>query len=115
MVTVTRLTSVCSTNTTSVPQGLPGAGNLLLFSNNDPGPDGRYSAVVEIVPPMDDMGNYLLDEGQPLGPAGRTWSYTAPDPTSFHSVSISSAHRLANGHTLITSGAQGRFFEGRMA
>ena len=65
----------------------------------------------EIEAPTDDVGHYLLNEGEPFGPATPTWSYTAPEPTSFHSSFISGAHRLANGHTLITSGAQGRFFE----
>ncbi len=94
-----------------VPEGLPGAGNILVFSNNVPGPDGPHSAVFEIEPPMDDSRRYLLNEGGPFGPVTPTWSYTAPDPTSFFSPFISGAHRLSNGHTLITSGAQGRFFE----
>jgi len=46
-----------------------------------------------------------------LGPAEPTWTYEAPDKTSFYSDFISSAHRLANGHTMICSGAQGRFIE----
>ena len=35
----------------------------------------------------------------------------APDRVSFHSFFISGAHRLPNGHTFITEGATGRFFE----
>ena len=94
-----------------VPEGLPGAGNILVFSNNVTGPDGPHSEVFEIEPPTDNIGRYLLNEREPFGPATPTWSYTAPDPRSFHSPFISGAHRLPNGHTLITSGAQGRFFE----
>ena len=67
--------------------------------------------MLEIEPPTDDVGRYLLNEGNPFGPATPTWSYTAPEPTSFLSPFISGAHRLPDGHTLITSGAQGRFFE----
>ena len=94
-----------------VPEGLPGAGNILVFSNNVAGPDGPHSEVFEIEPPTDDVGRYLLNEREPFGPATPTWSYTASDPRSFHSPFLSGAHRLPNGHTLITSGAQGRFFE----
>ncbi len=94
-----------------VPEGLPGAGNILVFSNNVTGPEGVHSAVLEIEPPTDDVGSYLLSDGDPFGPATPTWSYTAPDPPSFLSPFISGAHRLPDGNTLITSGAQGRFFE----
>ena len=37
--------------------------------------------------------------------------YVAPNRTQFFSRRISGAHRLANGHTFITSGRPGRFFE----
>ena len=46
-----------------------------------------------------------------FGPLEPAWSYMAPDRVSFHSFFISGAHRLLNGQTFITSGAQGRFFE----
>ena len=94
-----------------IPEGLPGAGNLLVFSNNVPGSEAPHSEVFEITPPTDDAGRYVLTGAAPFGPTTPTWSYTAPDPSSFHSPFISGAHRLPDGHTLITSGAQGRFFE----
>ena len=94
-----------------ISEGLPGAGHILVFNNNNPGPDGQHSAVVELEPPADDMGRYVIPETAPYGPTTPLWSYTAPDKTSFHSNFISGAQRLPNGHTLITSGAQGRFFE----
>jgi hypothetical protein len=94
-----------------VPEGLPGAGNLTVFNNRRPGPDGPHSAVFEIEPPMDAAGRYRLREGEPFGPEEATWSYTAAEPAAFSSPFISGAHRLGSGNTLITSGAQGRFFE----
>ena len=37
--------------------------------------------------------------------------YVAPNRTQFFSRRISGTHRLATGHTFITSGRPGRFFE----
>ena len=70
-----------------------------------------HSTVFEITTPIDDAGGYVLTGSDPYGPTTPTWSYTAPEPTSFHSPFISGAHRLPDGHTVITSGGPGRFFE----
>ena len=94
-----------------IPEGMPGAGRLTLFNNNMEGQDGDHSAVFELVPPTDDAGRYVLPDADAFGPLEPAWSYTALDRVSFHSFFISGAHRLANGQTFITSGAQGRFFE----
>ena len=94
-----------------ISDGLPGAGNLLVFSNNVPGSGGPHSEVFELTLPIDDTGHYVLRGSDPFGPSTPTWSYAAPDPTSFHSPFISGAHRLPDGHTLITSGGSGRVFE----
>ena len=61
--------------------------------------------------PTDERGQYVTPDPEPYGPAMPFWSYTASDKTSFHSEFVSGAQRLPDGHTLITSGAQGRFFE----
>ena len=90
---------------------MPGGGHLTLFNNNLEGPDGNHSAVFEFVPPRDDAGRYVLHATDAFEPQALAWSYMAPDQVSFHSFFISGAHRLANGHTFVTSGAQGRFFE----
>ncbi len=94
-----------------VPEGLSGAGNILVYNNNVTGPEGTYSAVFEISPPTDEEGNYVVPRTDAFGPVTPAWTYAAADKTSFYSPFISGAHRLPGGHTLITSGAQGRFFE----
>ena len=94
-----------------VPEGMPGAGNLTLFNNRIEDPDGSYSAVFELAPPTEGAGRYVVPNAGPFGPEAPTWSYVAPDRTTFFSSFISGAHRLADGHTFITAGAQGRFFE----
>ncbi len=94
-----------------VPEGMPGAGHLTLFNNRIEDGDGTHSAVFELAPPTDGAGRYVVPDAGPFGPEEPTWSYVAPTRTEFFSPFISGAHRLANGHTFITSGAQGRFFE----
>ena len=119
-----------------IREGSPGAGHLMAFNNDirmpgnkfpsmfaaimaagSPDPElpltdiANYSAVLEFAPPQNADGSYQLPENAPFGPEAVVWGYTAPDKYSFYSAFISGAHRLTNGHTLITSGAQGRFFE----
>ena len=93
-----------------IPDGFPGAGNLMIFNNDVPAEDGNYSRVVEIDTPMGASG-YDLSEGEPFEPAEPVWAYSAAAATPFYSPFISGATRLANGNTLICSGAPGRFFE----
>ncbi len=94
-----------------IEDGLPGAGNITVFNNNFPGAPGVHSVVVELVPPMSSDGGYILPDDDQFGPALPVWTYMAPNGRALHSHFISGAHRLANGHTFINSGAQGRFFE----
>ncbi len=81
----------------------------MIFNNSMGEKDGRYSAVFEIAPPLDGAGRYLLPDAGPFGPLRPRWTYKAPK--TFHASFISGAHRLPNGHTFITAGPQGRFFE----
>ena len=95
-----------------VPAGMPGAGHLTLFNNNVDDPDeGTYSAVFELVPPADDTGRYVVPDTGPFGPEEPLWQYMAPNRPDFFSGRISGVHRLASGHSFITSGRPGRFFE----
>ncbi len=119
-----------------IPEGYPGEGRLMVFNNDIPNPGnklpsmwaalgganspemnvaigdvGNYSAVYEWKIPTDDNGHYALPENGTFGPSEPDWSYTAPDKYSLYSAFISGAQRLRNGHTLITQGMTGRFFE----
>ena len=97
-----------------IPEGLPGAGNILIFSNGDEFEGRRldHSAIVEITPPVAGYG-YARSEGagSRYGPAQPAWTYTAANPGDFLSYRISGAQRLPNGNTLIVSGLQGVIFE----
>ena len=94
-----------------IESGLPGSGNILVFNNGCNRPDGSYSSVDEIVPPVDGNGNYSLILGFAYGPAEPIWTYKAENPTDFYSSGISGAQRLPNGNTLICNGQKGFFFE----
>jgi hypothetical protein len=89
-----------------IPEGLPGAGNLLVFDNQGgagfpPAALGIFSAsrVLEIDP----IKRQIL------------WQYTGASSDrpvwTFHSSFISSARRLPNGNTLIDEGMNGRLFQ----
>jgi hypothetical protein len=79
-----------------IPDGLPGAGNILVFNN---GLGRGYTSVDELK-----ISSYKTD-------AELVWSYTDPDPKTFFSQEISSAQRLPNGNTLINAGVHGTVFE----
>jgi hypothetical protein len=90
--------------------GCPGEGNILIFNNGNGRPEGPYSSIDEIIPPVDENGSYSLIPSSSYGPENQTWIYTAENPTDFYHPGISGAQRLPNGNTLICHGG-GTFFE----
>ena len=94
-----------------IESGFPGDGNMTIFNNGRLRPEGDYSSVDEIVPPMDEEGYYYLEPDSPYGPEEPIWIYTSEDPFDFYSMNVSGAQRLPNGNTLICSGDDGEFFE----
>lgn len=97
-----------------IPQGLPGAGNVLIFNNGD-GYDGlarNYSTIDEIALPDPVDGVYPRDpDGHGFAPAQLQWSYTAPNPADFYSPRNSGVQRLPNGNTQICDGYSGTIFQ----
>lgn len=89
-----------------IPEGLPGAGNVLVFDNH--GTAGFPPAWVEIF-----WGSRILE----IDPISKDiiWQYDASVSNlarwSFMSYFISSARRLPNGNTLIDEGMHGRIFQ----
>jgi hypothetical protein len=92
-----------------IPEGYPGAGNIMIFNNGDD-TIRPYSTVIEITPPLTEDGTYER-EGAVFGPAAPVWEYVADPPESFYSPFISGAQRLPNGNTLILNGNGGHFLE----
>jgi hypothetical protein len=94
-----------------IHDGLPGAHNLLIYSNQHVDPElGFYSTIVEITTPVTPEGGYTKGK-EPYGPAAPAWQYIADPPQSFFSSAVSSSQRLPDGNTLICAGDSGWFFE----
>ena len=90
-----------------IPQGLPGAGNVLIFNNGHEynGLERNYSTVDEIaLPPFEDRA-YQLEPDYAFAAPQRQWIYSAPNPVDFYSPDMSGAQRLPNGNTQICEGA----------
>jgi len=96
---------------TWIESGYPGEGNILVFNNGIGRLDGFYSTVDEIIPPVDEYGNYIKSDESAYGPEDQIWIYTSEVPGQFGASSISGAERLQNGNTMICIGPAGRFFE----
>jgi hypothetical protein len=96
---------------TWIEPGLDGAGNIMIFNNGQGRPDGHYSSVEVIVPPINESGHYTLIPDSAYGPRELHWIYTDENKSDFFSQNISGAQRLPNGNTLICSGAVGTIFE----
>jgi hypothetical protein len=94
-----------------IEAGCPGYGDILVFNNGLDRPEGAYSSVEEIIPPVNQNGTYIYTPDQPYQPESPVWIYTDPNPTDFYSSKISGCQRLPNGNTLICSGMNGVFFE----
>jgi hypothetical protein len=95
--------------------GLPGEGNIIVFNNgiNTYGtrPEGKYSTVEELVPPINATGGYDLAQGSAYGPSDSLWRYTASPPGSFFASAMGGAERLPDGNTLVCGGSTGYNFE----
>ncbi len=93
-----------------VKPGLPGAGNILVFSNGNTRPGGSISSVDEFTPEVNnDTGEYYLPPGGTYGPADLTWQYILP--ADLFSAGFGGAQRMLNSNTLICSGWTGTFIE----
>jgi hypothetical protein len=88
-----------------IPDGCPGAGNLLVFNNGQGRPGGAYSSIEEL------LFSLVPGRGFARGGAEPVWSYRAERPASFYAAFMSGCQRLPNGNTLVCDGPQGRIFE----
>jgi hypothetical protein len=95
---------------TWIDEGFPGEGNILVFNNGRQRPGVDYSSVDELVPPVNEQGEYDLQLGAAYGPAEQAWIYAGDPPESFYYFQLSGAERLIDGNTLICMGS-GTFFE----
>ena len=94
-----------------VRSGMPGEGDITVFNNGQARPEGQYSSIDQVTPPLAKDGTYTLEDGESWGPEEMSWTYVAPNPTDFFASRISGAQRQPNGNTLICEGPCGDFFE----
>ncbi len=93
-----------------VKPGLPGAGNILVFSNGNTRPGGSLSSVDEFTPDVNnETGEYSLPPGGTYGPDDLCWQY--PLSVSLFCAGFGGAQRKLNGNTLICAGWKGVFIE----
>ena len=97
-----------------IPDGLPGAGNLMVFENGVGQPEGDYSTVHELkLPYMEDPYSNAVWFAQGIDGTYEDpesiWSFAAPN--EFFSDFVSGQQRLPNGNTLVAEGMTGRIFE----
>ena len=90
-----------------IPEGLPGAGNIIVFNNGNGRPDGAYSTIEEFSTPLNRDGTYAIKPGQPYGPTASEVLFIGDPPAGFYSSGLSGAQRLPNGNTLICKGRNG--------
>lgn len=90
-----------------IPDGLPGAGHILLFNNGDV--TRPWSTSVELVSPLQADGLYTLASGSAYDPATPVWEYVADPPESLYGTYASGVQRLSDGSTLIAVTPTGRF------
>ena len=97
-----------------IPEGLPGAGNLLVFDN---GGSGGYGAGTSARP---DGTNVVTRDSSRILEINPTtyeivWQYNvganSTERVMFYSWYVSNAQRLPNGNTMINEGMNGRLFE----
>ena len=96
-----------------IKEGLPGAGNFLIFENGSRRAGAHRSQLLEINPYAGTYPNApYLSELAAGGPAKQVvWSFASREPNSLSSRNISGVQRLANGNTLGVAGRHGHAFQ----
>jgi len=96
---------------TWIDAGLPGADNIMAFVNGDrAGTANDYSTVMEIVPPRDASGNYVIEPTLAFGPSTPVWSYGSQNQM-YGGPTQCGAFRTLDNTTLITLTNSGLVFE----
>jgi hypothetical protein len=94
-----------------VEAGSPDSNKILLFNNGLGRPQGNYSTVELIAPPVTASGDYTISGTSAYQPDSAYWKYQAPNPTDFYGMNISGAQQLPGGNFIVCEGPAGRFFE----
>ena len=87
-----------------IPQDFPGENNIILFNNFH---SETHSSVIELIPPIDNFGNYIITDNQSYGPISWEWIYTCDILVPMQG----GAFRLSNGNTIITQTHKAKMIE----
>ena len=94
-----------------IQDGYPGAGNIIIFNNGATsgfgGGYGVQSSVIEIIPPVNLDGSYLINDIDSFDPIIPSWTFIS----NLFSPFMSGTSRLPNGNTLITVATELKIFE----
>jgi hypothetical protein len=85
--------------------------SITIFNNQIPRDKRSYSTVIEIIPPVENDGTYLLNPDETYGPKKPIWEYAPVFKPLMNSAFISGAQKLTNGNMMICSGDDGTFLE----
>jgi hypothetical protein len=96
---------------TWIPEGLPNAGDIMAFNNGDrSGSANDWSSAVQISPPRDSSGAYVVPATAAFGPAAPTWTHGSAN--QFYGGNTQcGAYRTLDNTTLITLTGTGEVFE----
>jgi hypothetical protein len=94
-----------------IKPGYPHAGKFLVFNNGQGRPDGNYSTVDMVTPPLDINQKYTIEPSKPYLPLSSVQRYKATNPTSFYSQVVCGSYMLKNGNLLTTNGLKGTAIE----
>ncbi len=91
-----------------IPKGYPNEDKIIVFNNGFNRPDGLYSTVDVIAPPLNNDGSYQLSDNAAYGPSDLYWTYREGEA---YSSAMSGAQPLSNGNVLICYANGMRFKE----
>ena len=86
-------------------------GQMMVFSNGNERPEGMYSTVELLTPPLLPNGTYNINPELAFGPTTTDRTYPPTLDADFFSQNTSGAQQLPNGNLLITEGAKGALRE----
>ena len=93
-----------------VEDGYPNAGKISVFNNGINRPEGNFSSIDIIQPPIDEFGQYSLIPNNAYGPESAEWTYDGNDEP-FFTLIMGGANELPNGNILICDPSNGNIKE----
>jgi hypothetical protein len=94
-----------------IKPGLRNAGKIMVFNNGAGRPDGEYTSIEVIDPPVTPDGHYSLSGANAFGPDSSMWTFSATPPSSFFAKGTGGAHTLPNGNILACQSVKARIIE----